>query len=123
MNRWMTQYLVCDARTMAMCRRGFPRGTTIQPDRGSQYSSQRYQQLLRSLRLCGSMGRKATCDDKAVTEKFFHTQKVELIHRERYDTRHLAKSSTFEYIEIYDNRQRKHSAIEHRLPMVCEQPA
>jgi transposase InsO family protein len=123
MNRRMTQHLVCDALTMALFRRGFPKGTIIHSDRGSQYCSQRYRQLIRSHGLCGSMGRRATCYDNAVTESFFHTLKVELIHRERYMTRRRAKTSIFEYIEIYYNRQRKHSAIEHRIPMVFEQAA
>ena len=123
MNRRMTQQLVCDALTMALFRRGFPKNTIIHSDRGSQYCSQRYQQLIRSHGLCGSMGRKATCYDNAVTESFFHTLKVELVHRERYVTRRLAKTSIFEYIEMYYNRQRKHSAIGHRIPMVFEQAA
>jgi putative transposase len=123
MNRRMTQHLVCDALTMALFRRGFPKNTIIHSDRGSQYCSQRYQQLIRSYGLCGSMGRKATCYDNAVTESFFHTLKVELVHRERYVTRRLAKTSLFEYIEMYYNRQRKHSAIGHRIPMVFEQIA
>jgi len=123
MNRRMTQQLVCDALTMALCRRGFPKNTIIHSDRGSQYCSQRYQQLIRSHGLCGSMGRKATCYDNAVTESFFHTLKVELVHRERYVTRRLAKTSIFEYIEMYYNRQRKHSAIGHQIPMVFEQAA
>ena len=83
----MTQQLVCDALTMALFRRGFPKNTIIHSDRGSQYGSQRYQQLIRSNGLCGSMGRRATCYDNAVTESFFHTLKVELVHRERYVTR------------------------------------
>jgi putative transposase len=123
MNRRMTQHLVCAALTMALFRRGFPKGTIIHSDRGSQYCSKRYQQLIRSYGLCGSMGRRATCYDNAVTESFFHTLKVELIHRERYVTRRRAKTSIFEYIEIYYNRQRKHSAIRHRIPMVFEQAA
>ncbi len=69
------------------------------------------------------MGRKATCDDNAVTESFFHTLKVELVHRERYVTRRKAKTSIFEYIETYDNRERKHSAIGHRIPMVFDKTA
>ena len=123
MNRRMTPHLVCDARTMALFRRGFPKNTIIHSDRGSQYCSQRYQELIRSSGLCGSMGRKAPCDDNAVTESFVHTLKVKLVHRERYVTRRLAKTSIFEYIEMYYNRQRKHSAIGQRIPMRFEQTA
>jgi putative transposase len=123
MNRRMTQQLVCDALTMALFRRHFPRGTIIHSDRGSQYCSGRYQQLIRTNDLRCSMGRRATCYDNAAMESFFHTLKVELVHRERYITRRMAKSSIFEYIETYYNRQRKHSAIGHRIPMVFEKAA
>ena len=51
--------------------------------------------------LRSSMGRQATCYDNAAMESFFHSQKVELIHRERYKSRQSAKGATFEYIEIY----------------------
>lgn len=74
-------------------------------------------------RLRGSMGRRATCYDNPGTESFFHTLKAELVHRERYVTRRRAQTSIFEYIETYYNRLRKHSAIEHRIPMVFEQAA
>ncbi len=121
MNCRMTQQLVCDALTMALSRRHFPTGTIIHSDRGSQYCSKSYQLLLTSHSLRCSMGRRATCYDNAVTESFFHTLKVELVHRERYTRRNMAKSSIFEYIETYYNRQRKHSAIGHRIPMLFEQ--
>jgi transposase InsO family protein len=123
MNQRMTQQLVCDALTMALFRRRFPKKTIIHSDRGSQYCSKRYQQLIRNNRLCCSMGHKANCYDNAVTESFFHTLKVELIHREQYLTRRMAKSSIFEYIETYYNRQRIHSAIGHRIPMLFENAA
>lgn len=123
MSRRMTQQLVCDALTMALFRRHFPRGTIIHSDRGSQYCSKRYQRLIRNNGLRCSMGRKANCYDNAVTESFFHTLKVELVHRERYATRRLAKTRIFEYIETYYNRQRKHSAIGNRIPMLFEKAA
>ena len=123
MNRRMTHQLVCDALIVGLFRRGFPKTTITHSDRGSQYCSQRYQQLIRSNGLYGSMGRKATCYDNAVTESFVHTLKIELVHWERYVTRRMAKTSILEYIETYYNRQRKHSAIGHRIPMVFEQTA
>ena len=123
MNRRMTQELVCNALNMALFRRHFPKGTIIHSDRGSQYCSKRYQRLIESNGLRCSMGRRATCYDNAVTESFFHTLKVELVHRERYWTRRSAQSSIFEYIETYYNRQRKHSAIGHRIPMQFENAA
>lgn len=123
MRRRMTQQLVCDALTMAMFRRHFPKGTIIHSDRGSQYCSKRYQRLINNNGLRCSMGRRATCYDNAAMESFFHTLKVELVHRERFTSRREAKSKIFEYIEMYYNRQRKHSAIGYKIPMQFDQAA
>ncbi len=123
MNQRMTQQLVCDALSMALFRRGFPKGTILHSDRGSQYCSTRYQQLIANSQLRCSMGRRATCYDNAVTESFFHTLKVELIHRVPYPTRQTAKISIFEYIETYYNRRRRHSAIGQQIPIVFERVA
>jgi putative transposase len=120
MNARMTQQLVCDALTMALFRRGFPRSVIIHSDRGSQYCSKRYQWLIAVNGLRCSMGRKATCYDNAAMESFFHSLKVELVHRERYASRRQARISIFEYIETYYNRQRKHSAIGNQIPLLFE---
>ncbi len=120
MQRRMTQRLVIDALTMALFRRGFPKGTIIHSDRGSQYCAAAYQRLIRVAGLRCSMGRKATCYDNAAMESFFHTLKVELVHRERYPTRRYAKSQIFEYIETYYNTKRKHSSIGYQIPMLME---
>jgi transposase InsO family protein len=121
MDKRMTQQLVMDALTMALFRRGFPKGVIIHSDRGSQYCSKAYQRLIKVMGLRCSMGRRANCYDNAAMESFFHSLKVELIHRERYATRQAAKAATFEYIEVYYNRKRKHSAIGHQIPMLFEQ--
>ena len=120
MNRQMTQQLVCDALTMALFRQGFPQGTIIHSDRGSQYCSKKYQQLLQLNKLVCSMSRKGCCYDNAAMESFFHTLKVELVHREVYVTRQQARQNIFEYIETYYNRQRRHSAIGNQIPMQYE---
>ena len=121
MGKRMTQQLMCDALTMALFRRGFPKGVIIHSDRGSQYCSKVYQKLIKVMGLRCSMGRRATCYDNAAMESFFHSLKVELVHRERYATRQAARSAIFEYIEIYYNRMRKHSAIGLKIPMLFEQ--
>ena len=121
MGKRMTQQLMCDALTMALFRRRFPKGVIIHSDRGSQYCSKAYQKLIKVMGLRCSMGRRATCYDNAAMESFFHTLKVELIHRERYTSRQVAKGAIFEYIETYYNRKRKHSAIGHKIPMLFEQ--
>jgi transposase InsO family protein len=120
MSRRMTQQLVCDALTMALFRRGFPKGVIIHSDRGSQYCAKRYQRLITSNGLLCSMSRKGCCYDNAAMESFFHSLKVELVHRESYTTRVVARQSIFEYIEIYYNRQRRHSAIGNQIPMMFE---
>lgn len=120
MNKRMTQQLVCDALTMAMFRRGFPRDVIIHSDRGSQYCSKRYQKLIKLNGLICSMSRKGCCYDNAAMESFFHTLKVELVYRESYPTRQQARQSIFEYIETYYNRQRRHSTIGNQIPMQYE---
>ena len=120
MNKRMTQQLVMDALTMALFRRGFPKGTVIHSDRGGQYCAVAYQRLIKKNGLRCSMGRRANCYDNAAMESFFHSLKVEQVHRQRYRTRAAAKTSVFEYIEVYYNRKRKHSAIGHQIPMMFE---
>ena len=107
----MSRQLVCDALTMALWKRGFPRGVLFHSDRGSQYCSGDYQKLLAQYDFIPSMSRKGNCWDNAVAESFFHTLKTELIYGNRYLTREEAKQSIFQYIEVYYNRVRRHSAI------------
>jgi len=121
MDKRMTQQLVSDALRMALFQRGFPRGTILHSDRGSQYCSAAYQRLIKAAGLRCSMSRRGNCYDNAAMESFFHTLKVELLHRQRYTSRRMAKSETVDYIERYYNRRRKHSAIGHEIPMAFEQ--
>jgi transposase InsO family protein len=107
----MTKQLVCDALMMALWRRGFPRDVLFHSDRGSQYCSHDYQNMLKHYGLTCSMSRKGNCWDNAVAESFFHTLKTELIHHERYTTRESAKQSIFQYIEVYYNKLRRHSTL------------
>jgi transposase InsO family protein len=116
----MTRQLVCDALMMALWRRGFPKGVLVHSDRGSQYCSGEYQQLLADHQLICSMSRKGNCWDNAVAESFFHTLKVELIRDERFQTREHLQQTVFEYIEVDYNRNRRHSAIGHISPMAFE---
>lgn len=116
----MTRQLVSDALTMALWRRGFPQGVLVHSDRGSQYCSDDYQQLLQDHQLICSMSRKGNCWDNAVAESFFHTLKVELIRDERFQTREHLQQTVFEYIEVDYNRNRRHSAIGHISPMAFE---
>lgn len=120
MGKRINQALVCDALTMALWRRGFPRGVIVHSDRGSQYCSGRYQQLLKDNQLICSMSGKGNCYDNAAMESFFHTLKVERVHRQRYKTRDQAMQSIFQYIEAYYNTIRRHSANGNISPLAKE---
>ncbi|MDQ7815387.1 MAG: IS3 family transposase, partial [Melioribacteraceae bacterium] len=89
-------------------------------DRGSQYASEDVKSLLRQNKITQSMSRKGNCYDNAVAESFFHTLKVELIYTKTYATRTEAKNDIFEYIEIFYNRQRRHSALKYFTPVDFE---
>jgi len=106
----MKAELACDALTMALWRRGFPKGVLVHTDRGSQYCSDKYQELLDKHKLVCSMSGTGNCFDNACAESFFHTLKVELIHGERFDKRSDMRRAVFEYIELDYNRRRRHSA-------------
>lgn len=121
MSKRINQKLVCDALTMALWRRHFPKHVIVHSDRGSQYCSKRYQQLIKDNKLMCSMSGKGCCYDNAVAESFFHTLKVESIHGERFKTREDAQQTIFEYIEIYYNKVRRHSALGYQAPERYEQ--
>ena len=85
-------------------------------DRGVQYASEDYQQLLASHGITVSMSRRGNCYDNAMMESFWATLKTELIHQEHYATRQEARQSIFEYIEVFYNRKRLHSALGYQSP-------
>ena len=90
-------------------------------DRGSQYVAAEYRALQLEHGMRPSMSRRANCWDNAVAESFFHTLKMELIYTEDYDTHEAARTAVFEYIEVFYNRQRCHSANGYLAPLVYEQ--
>jgi len=119
----LSSRLVVDALAMAVQRR-LPEGELLaHSDRGSQYTSEHYQRLLSAHGLTCSMSRRADCWDNAPMESFFASLKKELVHHEDYDTREQAHASVFEYIEIFYNRQRRHSTLGFRSPAEYESPA
>ena len=109
MSERMTADLACDALRMAIFRRKRPKGVIVHSDRGSQYCSHVYRQLLQQHELLGSMSAKGCCYDNACAESFFHSLKVEAIHGERFNTREAMRQTVFEYIEIDYNPVRLHS--------------
>jgi putative transposase len=108
--------LALDALRMAIKGRPQSRAMLHHSDRGSQYASHEYQQLLAAHGILSSMSRKANCWDNAVAESFFATLKIELVYQTQWRTRQEARSALFEYIELFYNRQRRHSALGYLCP-------
>lgn len=89
-------------------------------DRGSQYTSQQYQQRLNASGAIISMSRKGNCWDNAVMERFFGSLKSERTEDENYATRAEAKADIIDYIETFYNKQRLHSTLNYMSPMAYE---
>ncbi len=123
MSEHMQANLVADALQMAIGRRCRDQASNLMhhSDRGSQYASQAYQDVLREHNITCSMSRKGNCWDNAMMESFFATLKKERVHREVYRTRDSARQSIFEYIEMFYNRHRQHSALGYLSPMQYEE--
>lgn len=112
--------LPCQALSDAV-RRCRPAGELLHhSDRGVQYACQEYRALLERHGLQASMSRTGNCYDNAVVESFFGTLKKELVHHEDYPTRAAAQQSLFEYIEVFYNRNRRHSALGYVSPAEYE---
>ena len=92
-------------------------------DRGCQYAAQIYRVRLDDLGMTVSHSRRANCYDNAFAESFFHTLKVELVHRNKFKTRKEAMEAIFEYIEVWYNRQRLHSSLGYQTPIDYERLA
>ncbi len=112
----LSQELASAALRDAVGRQSPPEGLIHHSDRGRQYASYAYQELLREYGLIPSMSRSGNCYDNAYMESFFGTLKTELVHGERYRSRLDARLSIFEYVEVFYNRQRSHSALGYRSP-------
>jgi len=123
MDNRMTQDLVINALQQAVWRRKPGSGCIFHSDRGSQYAGHKFRKLLSKHKFIQSMSGKGNCYDNAIMETFFHTLKTELIYFESYQTRREAKKSVFEYIEMYYNRIRKHSALNYKSPLDFERLA
>ena len=117
----MTKELVSRALFGAVAHKRPPPGLIHHSDRGSQYCAHDYRQLLNQFGMQCSMSRKGNCYDNAPMESFWGTLKNELVHHRRYETRAQAKSEITEYIEIFYNRQRRHSKLGNLAPAVFAQ--
>ena len=117
----MTQELVSLALWKAVKWKLPPSGLILHSDRGSQYCAHGYRRLIEQFGLRASMSRKGNCYDNAPMESFWGSLKNELVHHHRYSSRIEAQASIREYIEIFYNRQRRHSRLGNLSPAVFAQ--
>jgi transposase InsO family protein len=112
------RHLTLQALEMAVQRRGPVAGVLHHSDRGSTYASEDYQRRLTALGITCSMSRTAHCHDNAVAEAFFSTVKTELA--DRFASPEEASTRLFQYLEVFYNRQRRHSSIGYVSPAAYE---
>jgi putative transposase len=112
--------LVKKALHMALVVRQPGAGLVHHSDRGSEYASKSYQEMLHQHNIRISMSRKGDCYDNAVIESFWGTLKEECFTLEIFHTRKEAKTAIFEYIEVFYNRKRRHSSLGYLSPIDYE---
>ncbi len=117
------EHLVEEALLMALGWRKPIEELLHHSDRGSQYTSLAYQGLLARFHIQVSMSGKGDCYDNAMMESFFSSLKTECVNRQSYQSRAEAKQSIFEWIEVFYNRQRRHSSLAYLSPVAYEQQA
>jgi putative transposase len=121
MQSTMTAQLASDAMLMGIWRRRPSVQLLHHSDRGSQYSSDQFQQLLAEHGVVCSMSRSGNCWDNAAMESFFSTLKTERTSRKVYRTRDEARADVFDYIERFYNVRRRHSTLDYLSPLQYEQ--
>ncbi len=109
------------ALRMAVARRNPEAGLLHHSDRGTEFTSERYQAALRELGIEVSMSRTANCWDNAAMESFFATLTKECTDRTHFQTRQQARSAIFEYLECFYNPIRLHSTLQYVSPVAFEQ--
>jgi len=121
MGERLSRNLVSQSLFKAVTTKRPAQGLVHHSDRGSQYCSHEYRNILKRFGLQASMSRKGNCFDNAPMESFWGTLKQELVHHRRYKTRQEAIQDITEYIEIFYNRQRLQSRLGFLSPAVYEQ--
>jgi len=116
----MRTELVADALRMAVAARRPEPGLIFHSDRGTQYTSKEFTELLAENEMVQSLSRPRQCWDNAVAESFFSSLKEELVHRQSWATRAQARRAIFEYIEVFFNRRRMHSSLGYLSPAEYE---
>jgi putative transposase len=120
MRHTLEQGVTLEALAMALAHRRPGRGVLHHSDRGSQYAAGAYRAELAAHGMGCSMSRTGDCWDNAVAESFFATLKTELVAGAHWPTREAARAAVFEYIEVWYNRQRRHSSLGYVPPAVYE---
>jgi len=113
--------LALDALAMALRARRPPPGLVHHTDRGCQYTAAMYRAALAARGVTVSMSRAGECLDNAMAESFFATLKAELSARQTWPTRAAARLAIFEWLEVWYNRQRRHSALDYQAPVAWEE--
>jgi putative transposase len=121
MGERITKALVSESLFRAVAAKRPTRGLIHHSDRGSQYCSYEYQNLLEQFEMTASMSGKGNCYDNAPMESFWGTLKQELVHHRRYRSREEARQEITEYIEIFYNRQRRQERLGYLSPVAYEQ--
>ncbi len=121
MGERLTRNLVSQSLFKALAAKRPAKGLIHHSDRGSQYCSHEYRNILDRFGLTASMSRRGNCFDHEPMESFWGTPKQELVHHRRYRTRREAIQDITEYIEIFYNRQRRQARLGFLSPVVYEQ--
>jgi putative transposase len=120
MHQILDAQLVISALRMALTQRRPGQPLIIHSDRGAQFASAGYRQLLSQHGLTASMRRKGNCYDNAFIESFFSSLKYELVYHHRFATLAQARTAIFDYIETFYNRTRLHSSLAYQTPISFE---
>ncbi|MFN2509202.1 MAG: IS3 family transposase, partial [Chthoniobacterales bacterium] len=120
MHQILDARLVIAALRMALLQRRPTGALIVHSDRGMQFASTAYRQLLAQHRLVASMSRKGNCYDNAFIESFWSSLKYEVVYHQRFATFEEARSAIFNYIETFYNRTRLHSSLAYRSPLNFE---
>ena len=119
----LSKKLVVDALLSALNKRCPQPGLIFHSDRGSQYASNKVKKIVKAWHINQSMSDKGNCFDNAMMESFFSSLKKELVHLTTFHSKNQARRAVFEYIEIFYNRQRRHSALNQKSPLEYYQDA
>ena len=116
MGRTLETDLVLRALDGAMRKVGPDAEVIFHSDRGSQYASEAYRNMLKKNNVIPSMSRKGNCYDNCYVESWFASLKKEKVYRSRYSTESELRTLVFEYIETWYNKKRRHSALDYLSP-------